>query len=53
MFSHIIEEESGTYCSKPVHAHQGYSAGTFAADAEPRVLDQWFAWGRASATAAR
>jgi hypothetical protein len=53
MTSQIIEEEAGTFRSRPAHRHSGYFAGRFgplpqqpsAATAE--VLDRWFAWGRA------
>jgi hypothetical protein len=29
--SHIVEEETGTYVSRPQHTHNGYYAGDFSA----------------------
>ena len=29
--SHVVEEDSGTYVSRPRHSHNGYYAGDFSA----------------------
>ena len=29
--THIVEQESGTYVSRPLHPHNGYYAGDFSA----------------------
>jgi hypothetical protein len=48
----VIEEEHGTSRSTLTahHPHNGYSAGSFSASADPADLALWFSWGTKEAT---